>query len=163
MPEKELPIEEVLSLLATAPPRIAKVTAGLTDAQLQTAPHPGEWSANEVLAHLRSCADVWGSCIATILKEDKLTIRAMNPRTWIDRTDYLEQKFQPSLKAFAGQRAELLARLESLQPKAWARAATITGAGKPLQRTVRSYAQWMATHERPHVKQIERIVKTMQA
>lgn len=35
------------------------------------------------------------------------------------------------------------------------------GAGKPLVRTVLSYAQWLARHERPHVKQIEHIVNTM--
>jgi hypothetical protein len=26
-----------------------------------------EWSAVEVLAHLRACGDVWGGCIARIL------------------------------------------------------------------------------------------------
>lgn len=30
--------------------------------------------------------------------------------------------------------------------------------GKPLERTVLYYAHWMATHERPHVRQIEGIV-----
>ena len=35
------------------------------------------------------------------------------------------------------------------------------GAGKVLERTVLFYAQWLAEHERPHVKQIERIVNTM--
>jgi hypothetical protein len=43
----------------------------------------------------------------------------------------------------------------------WSRAAIVTGAGKPLVRTMHTYAQWLATHERPHVKQIERIVFTM--
>jgi hypothetical protein len=57
--------------------------------------------------------------------------------------------------------AELLAILEPLAPVGWARAATVTGAGKPLERTVRFYAEWLAVHERPHVKQIERIVNTM--
>jgi hypothetical protein len=29
-----------------------------------------------------------------------------------------------------------------------------------LERTVLFYAQWLARHERPHVKQIQRIVNT---
>jgi hypothetical protein len=37
----------------------------------------------------------------------------------------------------------------------------VTGAGKPLERTVLFYAQWLARHERPHVKQIERIVNPL--
>jgi hypothetical protein len=42
-----------------------------------------------------------------------------------------------------------------------ARAATETGAGRVLERTVLFYARWLAGHERPHVKQVERIVNTM--
>lgn len=160
MPGLSLTIEQILSLLAAGPSRIAEYTAGLGEAQLHTAPAPGEWSANEVLAHLRSCADVWGKCIRTILDENKPTIRAVNPRTWIRDTDYLEQDFQPSLQVFTVQRADLLAILKPLRSKSWSRSATITGAGKPLERTVLFYAEWMATHERPHLKQIQRIAST---
>jgi len=148
-------------MLAATPPRIAALTAGLTPAQLQTTPTPDAWSANDVLAHLRACADVWGTCIAVILAHDTPTIRAVNPTTWITDMDYRDQAFHPSFHAFAAQRTDLLAVLEPLAPDAWARAATVTGAGKPLVRTMHFYAQWMARHERPHVKQIARIVTTM--
>ena len=114
-----------------------------------------------MLAHLRACADVWGACITTMLAEDMPTLRAINPRAWIKRTDYLDLDFQPSLAAFARQRAELVAILQPLPRAAWSRAATVTGAGKPLERTVLSYARRMAGHERPHVKQIERIVTSL--
>ncbi len=148
-------------MLAATPPRIAALTADLGPAHLHTTPAQGEWSANEVLAHLRACADMWGSCIVAMLAEDRPTLRAVNPTTWIKKTDYLEQDFQPSLQAFTTQRAELLAVLQPLPPEGWSRAATVTGAGKTLERTVLSYAKWLAEHERPHVKQIARIVNTM--
>jgi hypothetical protein len=163
MPERSLPIEQILSMLAAGPPRLAVVTAGLEPAQLRAAPGQGEWSANEVLAHLRSCADVWGGCIATILAEDAPTIRAINPTTWINSTDYRELEFQPSLRAFAAQRSGLLAALQALSPADWARSATVTGAGKALQRSIHSYAQWLATHERPHLKQIERVANALRS
>jgi len=161
VPSGSLIIEQILTLLAEAPLRIAALTAGLAPAQLRTAPSPEAWSANDVLAHLRSCADVWGNCIATMIAEDGPTLRAVNPRTWIKQTDYPELEFRPSLRAFTTQRADLLAVLKPLPHEGWSRAATVTGAGKPLVRTVHTYAQWMARHERPHVKQIERIVNTM--
>ena len=107
------------------------------------------------------CADVWGNCIVEILEQNTPTLRAVNPTTWIKQTNYREQKFQRSLRAFAAQRASLVAALEPLPSKAWTRKATVTGAGKPLERTVLFYAQWLARHERPHLKQIERIVLTM--
>ena len=156
-----LTIRQILTMLPAGPLQIAEMTAGLTEAQLQAVPSAGEWSANEVLAHLRSCADVWGKCILTILNQDRPTIRAVSPRTWIRKTNYLEQKFQPSLQAYTVQRTELLAILEPLKPRTWLRSAIVTGAGKPLELTIHAYADRMAHHERPHLKQIELITNTL--
>lgn len=104
---------------------------------------------------------MWGKYIAVILNEDRLTFKAVNPTSWIKKTDYLEQEFHPSLQAFTAQRAELLAVLKPLPPEAWSRMAIVTGAGKPRERTVQTYAQWLANHEQSHLKQIERIVNTL--
>ena len=161
MPNKSLTIEQVLSLLRATPLRLAALTADLSPEELQTRPSPDEWSANEVLAHLRACADVWGNCIVAMIEEDTPTLRAVNPRTWIEKTNYLELEFRSSLRSFATQRADLLVVLSPLPPEGWERSATVTGAGKVLERTVLFYGRWLAGHERPHVKQIERIVKTM--
>ena len=161
MRSQSLTIEQVLTLLAATPLRLAALTAGLAPKELQTRPTPDEWSANEVLAHLRACADVWGNCIMAIIAEDAPTLRAVNPTTWIKKTDYLELEFRPSLRSFATQRADLLAVLSPLPPEGWSRTARVSGAGKVLERTVLFYAQWLARHERPHVKQVERIVTMM--
>jgi hypothetical protein len=152
-------IEQILTMLADAPARLAGITEGLPPAQLLDPPEPGAWSARDVLAHLRACADMWGQYILQILSEDRPTIKAVNPTTWIKQTDYRELEFQPSLQAFTTQRAELLAVLKPLAPEAWSRTATVTGAGKPRERTVYTYAQWLANHEHSHFKQIERITK----
>ncbi len=161
MPRKPLTTEQILTALEEAPQRIAELTGGLTLAQLHAAPGPGQWSANDVLAHLRACADVWGTCIAEILAQDTPTLRAINPRSWIEKTDYREQSFRRSLGVFAAQRAALLTVLEPLPAKAWRRKAIVTGAGKPLERTLHFYAQWLVVHERPHVKQIKRIAEAL--
>src|SRR5262249_24764042 len=141
-------------------PRIAALTDGLPPAQLQTVPHHEEWSLNDVLAHLRACADVRGTCIVRMIAEDSPTLPAINPRTWIKRTDYPQLDFIASLSAYAAQRDDLLVVLGPLPREGWSRAATVTGAGQVLERTVHVYAQWLARHERRHVKQIEDIVKT---
>ncbi len=161
MSSRALTPEQTLSLLAETPRHLTTLAESLTAAQLRAAPGQDEWSANDVLAHLRGCADVWGGCIATIIAEDSPTLRAINPTTWIKRTNYPGLDFQPSLHAFATQRAELLAVLEPLPQEGWSRAATVTGAGKVLTRTVLSYAQWMAEHERPHIKQVARVISTL--
>lgn len=160
VPDRPYTIEQVLPLLAETPSRLATLTADRSPAALRTPPSPDEWSANDVLAHLRACADMWGQAIMRILAEDAPTIQAVNPRTWIDQTDYRSLDFRPSLRAFTTQRAELLAALEPLPRAGWSRTATVTGAGRPLERTVLQYAERLARHERPHVKQIGRIANT---
>jgi hypothetical protein len=154
-------IEQILALLADAPSRIAGITAGLSPAQLLDAPAPGEWSVRDVLAHLRACSDMWGKYMIQIIHEDRPTIKAVNPTTWIKQTDYLEQDFQPSLQAYTAQRAGLLQVLDPLPPDAWYRAAVVTGGGKPRERTVYDYALWLANHEQTHIRQIDRAVKAM--
>jgi DinB superfamily len=141
--------------------RSAALTADLSPAQLRSRPNPDDCAAIEVLAHFRVCADVWGGCVTTILAGDHPTIRAINPRTWIKRTDYRELEFRPSLEAYATQRDELLSLLKPLPPDSWSRGATVTGVGKTLERTVFGFARRIAEHERPHIKQSERLVSTL--
>jgi hypothetical protein len=153
-----MPPDEIVVLLRESPKQIAAITSVLTPEQVHESPAPGEWSANEVLAHVRCCADVWGGCITSIVGEDHPTIRAVNPTTYIHDTDYVDRPFGTSLREFARQRTKLLAVLETLPPEGWAREATITGAGAPLIRSVSTYAQWLANHERTHWKQFRKIV-----
>ena len=156
MYDKPLTIEQALTLLAEAPPRLAL-------AQLQSRSSPTEWSLNDILAHLLSCADKWGGYIRKILAQDRPTYRAVNPPTWIKQTDYPELEFRHSLHTYSAQRAELLAMLRPLPPKAWSRSATVTGAGKPRQRTVFTYAQWLASHEQSHFRHIDQLVNALRA
>jgi hypothetical protein len=158
MSKISITIEQILDLLTKNSLQITELTADLTSVQLHTPSGQGEWSINDILAHLRSCADMWGNAIETILTQNQPTIKAVNPRTWIKQTNYPEQPFRTSLGAFTKQRTNLLAILGSLPHKNWSRSATVTGAGKPLKLTVFSYAERLATHERSHVKQIKRIV-----
>lgn len=148
----------VLAVLRATPLRLAELSDGLPEERLHAA-EPGAWSARDVLAHLRACADVWGAAMARLLAEDRPTFRAVSPRRAIDDTDYLSLQFLPSLQAFSQQRAQLLAELEPLTPEQWDRTATVTGAGRPLSPTVLSYAERMATHERSHVRQVARLLR----
>ena len=161
MPGRSLTSEEILTLLVETPPRIAEHTTGLTPVQLRTAPQPDEWSAVDVLAHLRACADMWGACIVTILAKDHPMIRAVNPKSWIKQTNYRDLEFELSWHAFMTQRADLLAVLEPLPSESWSRSATVTGAGAVLERTVHDYARRLARHERSHFKQFQHIADAL--
>jgi len=150
-------VEEILGIMSEAPGRLAELTADVPPARLKDPPKAGEWSALEVLGHLRACADVWGDSIATMLAEDHPTIAAGNPRAWIEETDYLDLEFAPSLRAFARQRKELLGVLDGLQPEDWERAATIVASSR-LEKNVHSFGDRFARHDLTHIDQIRRIV-----
>lgn len=161
MPRQSMSIEEILSVLRETPGRLDQMTGDLTESQLHTSPEPGEWSVTEVLAHLRSCADVWGDAIETIVVTDHPTIRAVNPTTWIETTDYPDLEFSSSLDAYRNQRDRLLSLLARLPAHGWARGATVVGAGKPLERTVQTYAGRLARHERTHWRQVAKTVSAV--
>jgi len=61
--------DALLERLAATPRRLAQLVAEASDAALDAAP-PGEWSAREVLAHLRDLELlVWRTGLARILAE----------------------------------------------------------------------------------------------
>jgi hypothetical protein len=153
--EEPLSAAAALALLRENADRLAALAAAPAE-RLHAAPQPGEWSPNDVLAHVRACCDMWGGNIARILADDHPTFPGRNPRWWMRQTDYPAWPFERALHAFSTQRAELLANLQSLAPADWERTATVTAYGQRNVRTLRSYASQLARHERPHVDQIAR-------
>lgn len=157
MPSSQLSPAQALTILRSTPGRLAEITASQAPADLPAAPAPGEWSAVEVLAHLRACADVWGGYVDLMTTTDGPTFKAVNPTPWIERTDYSDLDFRASWQAFAEQRLRLLAVLDPLPAQGWSRTAQVTGAGPTTERTVLSYLDRMARHERTHVRQVARL------
>jgi DinB superfamily len=161
MTRQLMTVEQIFSILRETPDRLSALTGDLTEAKLHAAPEPGEWSVTEIAAHLRSCADVWGEAIETIVATAHPTIRAVSPTTWIKSTDYRELAFASSLQAFRKQRDQLLALLGQLPDQGWSRTATVLGGGRPLELTVHSYAHRLARHERAHWKQVAKTVRAL--
>ena len=162
IPRERLEIGEILEQLAATPEQIA-LLAESPDPELTTAaPDENAWSVNDVLAHLRACADVWGDSIAAMLSGDQPRIRAVNPRSLFDRTGYRELTFAESLQAFAHQRVELLGTLNALPESGWAASAIFYGMGSPVVRSVQSQSERMAHHERAHIDQIRRTIAILQ-
>lgn len=153
-------IEAVLKLLAATPRRIASVSRGLKSARLHSRTEAEPWSANDILAHLRACAEVWGNSMLMMMTHDHPTMRYVSPRTWIKKTDYLEQEFPAALRAFTQQRTTLLKWLKALAIQDWSRGATFTATtARGREQTIFSYALRLANHEQPHCEQLEALLK----
>jgi len=150
-------IENYLSLLAATARRLINATQGFDDVRLQYKSDEKAWSANEILAHLRSCADVWGDSIEAMLAEDNPTLPYRHPRQWIKKTNHPNLLFHESFKAFRMQRKKLLKILKSLSFEDWSRAAMI----KNREHTVFTQTRRMALHEDIHCQQIEELLESI--
>ena len=157
--EREESIHAVLTALSETPTEIARITVGCSVRELHRKPEADAWSAREIVAHLRACAEVWGSSIERMLTEDHPTIRYVSPRGWIKKTDYLQQSFRESLGDFSQRRVKLIKALSELDPLDWSRGATFTATTLGREGTVLSYARRIADHEAQHLGQLQRTVK----
>ena len=72
MPETmtEAGIKQYLQALIDAPQRIAACISGLDEARLTTPPAPNEWSAAEIMEHVRGSAEARTRRIEKILALD---------------------------------------------------------------------------------------------
>ncbi len=152
-------IQAVLTALSGTPKEIARITRECSDRHLHRKPEPEAWSAQEIVAHLRACAEVWGRSIERMLLEDHPTIRYVSPRGWIKGTDYLQQSFHDSFGEFSRLRVKLVETLSQLDELDWSRRATFTGTTLGRDATVLVYARRIADHEAQHLGQLERTVK----
>jgi uncharacterized damage-inducible protein DinB len=115
-----------------------------------------EWSISDILAHLRSCSDVWGSTIEAMLGDKNPLLPDVHPRQWLKQTNYLHLRFDESFQALTHQRARLLSILKQLPLEDWSRSATI---GR-RKHTIFSQVRRMAKHEAGHAAQIESMLPT---
>lgn len=143
--------------LVAVPKLIAGLAAGHDETRLTLRADAKTWSASDVLAHLRSCAELRGKWIAAMLARNHPTIRAVSPRSAFRK--YVDRDFTASLKEFAYERAALVKRLRGLDDAGWARGLTFTGASpRRTEQTLAQCATELLQHERVHLEQIREVL-----
>jgi hypothetical protein len=147
-------VEKHLMMLAETPERIRAYIGDADDVHLAASPDAKTWSAVQVLAHLRACADLWGYTIYSMLAEKTPTFPLIDERRYAKTARYADLPFSASFDAFCLQRAELLAALRPLAIDQWERSGTQEGRSIDIFRQVRR----MALHEVEHCDQIEMLL-----
>ena len=152
---KPAEIDQFLEILEKNPQRMKKAILRVDKERLHSRSDTEPWSTNDILAHVRSCADVWGESIEKMMAEDHPKLGYIHPRQWVRRMGYLEMDFAASFKDFSEQRKRLLRMLKRLPFEDWQRGAIIQG----REHTVFSQVRRMAKHESEHCEQIESLLK----
>lgn len=148
-------IQKYLILLEETPHRISSATQSEDKAHLQYRPDRKSWSVNDILAHLRACADLWTHSIYAMLAENEPAFSDINERKWAKVARYAELPFAESFQAFTFQRQNLLRVLKELPFESWERSAIIF----ERRHTVFTQTRRMGKHESEHVRQIEELLK----
>ena len=112
-------IEKYLKILEATPRMIASLTAPVEAILLESRPDKKSWSVDDILAHLRSCADLWTHSIYAMLAEKQPVLPNINERKWAKVTGYAEAPFAESFQAFTLQRENLLRILRVLPFESW--------------------------------------------
>ena len=154
----EAAIAECIALAEAAPRRLAASTAGLDDVRLSQPLAPGEWSALEILNHLRACEEVWMHSVQAMLAHENPNLQEIHPRQWIKtRSPYTAQSFASGLQTFTLRREALLITLKALSWTDWARECRLDR----KTHTVYSHVRRMVQHENTHCDQIDALLDAL--
>lgn len=144
--------ESLINRIADIPNRIARTVVGWTEAELHARPTPQDWSAADVLAHLRAADDILTPRIYMMLVRDNPTLLAFEERAWADVLGYAEADFHASVQTYILKRAELVNVLQRLTPEQWQRTGVHEHQGSI---TVEQLVNEILAHESEHCRQIE--------
>jgi uncharacterized damage-inducible protein DinB len=148
-------IEKYLSIISETPKHIAQAVENMDEARLQFNVDSKAWSIHDILAHLRSCADLWTHSIYAMLAANEPVFSDVDERKWARVTKYAELSFHKSFKAYSLQRENLVRVLNALPFESWERSAIIF----ERKHTVFSQTRRMAKHEQEHLAQIESLLR----
>ena len=148
-------IQTYLGIISETPERIRLLVKGLDEDRLRYRTDAKSWSVNGILAHLRSCADLWTHSIYAMLAEKEPSFSDINERKWAKVTRYEEMPFHLSFQAYSMQRENLVSVLKDLPFNSWERSAIIF----ERRHTVFTQTRRLAKHESEHLEQIEGLLQ----
>ena len=146
---------KIIGILSETPQHIALAVKGFEEDYLQYRTDAKTWSVNDILAHLRSCADLWTHSIYAMLAEQQPVFSDLNERKWARVTRYADLPFHASFQAFSMQHENLVRVLTDLPFDSWERSAVISG----RRHTVFTQTRRMAKHDNEHLEQIETFLR----
>jgi len=144
----------LIEMLAENARRVEVLFAGLSEADVRRAPAPNEWSAFEVLIHMRTAEAIMMPRLLQILVRPGVRVPDMDGHRWAALLTRARLPVDQQVAAFAARRRELVGLLETLGPLEWATAGEHELLG---ELTVRGIAEHAAVHEQEHLAQIETV------
>lgn len=143
--------EAIRATLRSTPAALSTLTASLPPEAWQFSPAAGEWCITEVICHLRDVdLEVSLPRVEKILESDNPFLPGVDTDRWSQQRNYISQDGPQALQDFLQGRRRLLDLLEG-DSVPWSRRARHAIFGPT---TLRELADFMAQHDRTHIRQI---------
>lgn len=146
-------IEEQLARMERAADDFAAAIKAVPDAILSKRPDEKNWSAKEVVCHIRDTEESFMTRFQSIMAMDEPKFLPLEPDRWASERQYLRNDAAEALAAFRARRQECLAFLRGLRPEQWERGGIHTTRGRM---TVKDFVALMAWHDDNHLDQLKR-------
>ena len=148
-------IDQLLRDLEATPVRLEELFAGRDDAALRARAGTDNWSALDVLIHLRASDEIIAPRLVQLLVRDEPPLPAFDERRWADVVGY--DAFPPALllARFAARRDELLHALRRCAAAAWERTGRHEEDGSLTLWTI---ASRLAAHEAEHLTHLTHLL-----
>jgi hypothetical protein len=149
--EDPLTRAEVLAEFASMPDRLASAIAGAPAGALERAPAPGQWSALQVVSHLRDAALVYGARFRWIVLNDDPFLANFDEDRWVDESRETPADIPALLETIAASRRDIARLLGRMRDVEWQR----TGRHEVIGTVVlEDYVRHEVVHERGHLEQL---------
>ena len=146
-------IEEQLARLERTADDFAKAIVGVAEADVSRRPDEKNWSAKEVVCHIRDIEESFLARLQAVMAMDEPRFLPVEPDRWAADRQYLRNNAGEALRAFRARREESLALLRGLKPDQWERGGIHATRGRM---TVKDFVALMAWHDDNHLDQLKR-------
>ncbi|HEV8226844.1 MAG TPA: DinB family protein [Methylomirabilota bacterium] len=146
-------LDEQLARMERTVNDYAAVVKNVSDAQLTKRPDPRNWSAKEVVCHVRDIEESFMMRFLSIMAMDDPKFLPVESDRWAVDRQYQRNDVQEALAAFKTRREETLRFLRGLKPEQWERGGIHATRGRM---TLKDFVELMAWHDDNHLDQLKR-------
>ena len=149
------PARERLDRMARTPDELLDAIRDRSDAELSRRPDDKNWSAKEIVCHLRDVEREYLERFHLVLENDdpKLYLDVASNDRWPVERQYLRNDTGDAVTAFRELRDEMLALLAGLTAAQWQRGGIHPRRGRV---TIDGWVAMLAAHDDDHVDQLTR-------
>ena len=150
------PVAERIARLERTADELDAAVHGQSDATLSRRPDAKNWSAKEVVCHLRDTEEAFMGRFEQIMSMEEPKFLAVHPDRWAEDRQYMRCDVHDAIAAFRRRRQEAIEYLLKLTPHQLARSGVHVTRGRL---TADNVVAMMAWHDDNHLDQLKRALQ----